>query len=235
MALIVLISSLSRRSGREHRCRASATCGCGRRARLSVGWAGRLDLLHQPLGDRHPTAGGVVRHGVPGRGGDRAEHVSASRRRPDQPLRHETVAGLTESTIGQASHGSATRSSTSAPPRDWRAPLTLKEALGIFRRVGARDKRSVFYAGSNPRRLGHHRVVPPCDEGPTARAPLDRQPPVDTAQPSPFRVKRGSQPRKGDGSSGALSPIVGLQPRDAPMRRGRPRKSHRGASFAAGP
>jgi hypothetical protein len=141
----------------------------------------------------------------------------------------------TESTIGQASHGSATRSSTSAPPRDWRAPLTLKEALGIFRRVGARDKRSVFYAGSNPRRLGHHRVFPPCDEGPTARAPLDRQPPVDTAQPSPFRVKRGSQPRKGDGSSGALSPIVGLQPRDAPMRRGRPRKSHRGASFAAGP
>jgi dienelactone hydrolase len=31
--------------------------------------------------------------------------------------------------------------------RDWRAPL--KEALGIFRRVGARDKRSVFYPGSN--------------------------------------------------------------------------------------
>jgi hypothetical protein len=101
MAVIVLISSLSRRSGREHRCRASATCGCGRRARLSVGWAGRLDLLHQPLGDRHPTAGGVVRHGVPGRGGDRAEHVSASRRRPDQPLRHETVAGLRNQQSGR--------------------------------------------------------------------------------------------------------------------------------------
>jgi len=29
---------------------------------------------------------------------------------------------------------------------DWRAPL--KEARSIFRRVGSRDKRAVFYAGS---------------------------------------------------------------------------------------
>jgi dienelactone hydrolase len=29
---------------------------------------------------------------------------------------------------------------------DWRAPV--KEALGIFRRIGARDKRAVFYSGS---------------------------------------------------------------------------------------
>src|SRR4029078_11930249 len=101
MAVIVLISFLSRRSGHEHRYRASTTCGCGRRGDLRhrntladleadervaemvravvgdagglagvphrvadrlpacsgeypakrsaiVGWAGRLDLLHQP-------------------------------------------------------------------------------------------------------------------------------------------------------------------------------------------
>ena len=29
---------------------------------------------------------------------------------------------------------------------DWRAPV--KEALGIFRKIGARDKRAVFYSGS---------------------------------------------------------------------------------------
>jgi dienelactone hydrolase len=64
---------------------------------------------------------------------------------------------------------------------DWNAPV--KEALGIFRRVGARDKRTAFYPGSAHGWdiIERSRVR---RAGPYPRPPVDREPLVE-AVPAP--------------------------------------------------